>query len=338
MSEQVAQTQNPLITKANARIPGTVQRLPSLGVFYENTNILAEDVDNGEILVYPMRLRDELRMKAVDAIFQGSAVTDTIKYCVPQINDPSKLVAEDVDYLLTVIKKLTHGNTITYKDVCFKDGDVDPETANAIAEKLAKQELDDSAREDTYKINEDELARKIENGEAFDSEDLKEESDGTVEKEITSGLCEFFIPIDHFIQNSKPINPETVHEKMVFQFQDFEIESRPITFDQYKELSMMRLKNENEMDNDEYANHVADFSNANIFSRIKRVDDITDPNIIKEWVESLSLKSRTELFTELEKGLDWGMDFNYEITCAKCGKSKKTDQSYLNPLYFFLTS
>lgn len=324
--------ENPLIAKQKnkSRIPGVVFRLPSLGVFYENTDILSEDVIDGEVLIYPMRLRDELHMKAVDAIFQGSAITDTISYCVPQVNRPEKMVSEDVDYLLTVIKKLTHGNTISYKQECLKKEQPESDS-KTVAEEMALKELDDSAREETYNLKE-----KLESGEEFNI-DLKAENESKREIiEIDNGICEFFIPIDHFIQNCKPLNPESIKEQLTFMFEEYEIESKPITFEEFKEISTIKLKNEKGMNNKEFADHVTNFSNANLRARIKRVDDIEDKEIINEWIETLTLKQRSEIFKKMEVGLKWGIDFEYEIECPKCGLKKKTDQSYLNPLYFFL--
>lgn len=349
--ENVKQIQNtpvnPLLAKKNSRLPGTVYRLPSRGVFYEGTNVLSEEVIDGEIVIYPMRLRDELRMKALDSIFQGSAVTETISYCVPHINEPQNLVSEDVDYILTVIKKLTHGSTITYKDVCFKLDDADEETRAKIAQQMAKRELDDSAREEEYALD-SELKKKMEDGDAFSmdlveleqrkmQEEQSKQNSPEVE-EITTGLCEFFIPIDHFIKSCKPVNPETVMEKMTFMFNDFEIETRPITFEKFKDISTMRLTDQESMSNEEFSNFVTNFSNHNLNARIKRIDDTNDPELINEWVESLSMQERKEIFEKIEASLEWGIDFEYEVECSKCGKKKMTDQSYLNPMYFFLTS
>lgn len=335
---------NPLLAKKNARLPGTVFRLPSRGIFYENTNILSDDSVDGEVLIYPMRLRDELRMKALDSIFQGTAVTETISYCVPQINEPENLVAEDVDYILTVIKKLTHGNLITYKDVCFKLDDADEETRAKITEQMAKSEMDDSAREKEYALN-DKIREKIQDGEEFsiDLLELEEQKlqDRKAEEnvtEITSGLCEFQIPVDHFINSCKPVNPDTAVESLTFMFENFEIETRPITFDQFKDISTMRLADQQSMSNEQFSNFVTDFSNKNLMARIKRIDETTDPALIAEWVESLSMKEREAIFKKIEESLNWGIDFSYEVECPKCGKKKMTDQSYLNPMYFFLTS
>ena len=334
---------NPLMAKKNARLPGTVFRLPSRGVFYEKTDVLSDEVIDGELIIYPMRLRDELRMKALDSIFQGTAVTETIEYCVPHINDPAKLIAEDVDYILTVIKKLTHGDTITYKDVCFKLDDVDEETRAKITEQMAKSEMDDSAREDGYALS-DEMLEKLESGEEFSVDLVELEEQKLKEKaqnnpvEITSGLCEFFIPIDHFINSCKPVNPETVMEKLTFMFNDFEIETKPTTFEDFKNVSTMKLRDQESMDNDEFSDFVTDLSNQNLISRIVRVDDTTEKEFIAEWVESLSMKDREEIFKKIEESLDWGINFEYEVECPKCGKKKMTDQSYLNPMYFFLTS
>jgi len=341
------QQHNPLIEKARSTMPGTTYRLPSRGVFYEDTNILRDDVDNGEVVVYQMRLREELAMKSTDAIFQGTAVTDTIRYCVPQVLDPMRLVSEDVDYLLTVIKKQSHGNTITYRDACFDEERLkklqkqEQEKYKNAAEEMAKREMDDSSREDDYKINEDEtdpeavIQKMYEAEQELNGQD-GEESEGMIE--IDNGICEFEIPITHFLNTCKPVNPETVESNMVFEFENFLIRSKPLTFEDIKNISLLRLEDQENMSTGEFVEFATKFSNENISRRLARVDDIEDPEIIYEWVESLSLDQRTKLYDKLSEGMGWGIDFTYTIECPKCGKSKETDQSYLNPLYFFLTS
>lgn len=330
---------NPLIEKSRSAMPGTVFRLPSTGVFYEDTDILRDDVVDGEVLIYPMRLREELAMKAVDSIFQGTAVTDTIRYCCPQILQPGRLVSEDVDYLLTAIKKLTHGDFITYKTPCFDEErrkkhekQIEKEI-NDDAESLAKKELDDSSRSEEYTIkDEDDLIKE------FNKEVNEEGGEEPETEEIASGICEFQIPLDHFLNTCKPINPEKATEDMVFEFEKFLIRSKPLTFDDLKTISLMRLEEQEKMTSEEFVDFATNFSNQNLAKRILQVDDISDENIIYEWVESLTLDQRTKLYEKLADGVDWGIDFTYTIKCDKCGKTQETDQSYLNPLYFFLMS
>lgn len=336
---------NPLIEKSRSVIPGTTFRLPSMGYFYENTNILHEDVVDGEVIVYPMRLREELAMKSSDSIFQGSAVTNTIRYCVPQILEPEKLASEDVDYLLTVIKKMTHGNQITYRDVCFdeerlkKIEDRKQKKYQDASEEMAKNELSDSIRNEEYEIKDDNVDDlEILFEKMRESEEQLNETQDREEIEIDNGICEFQIPIDHFINTSKPINPDNIEDSTTFTFENFNIICKPLTFEDVKEISMLKVTDESKMSTEEFVDFATKFSNENISRRIKKIDDIEDYNTIYEWVESLSLNQRTELYNKLSESLGWGIDFNYEITCPKCGISKMTDQSYINPLYFFLTS
>lgn len=338
---------NPLIQKDRSTMPGTVYRMPSRGVFYEETDILDESVIDGEVTVYPMRLREELAMKAVDAVFQGTAVTDTIRYCVPQINQPEKLVAEDIDYLLTVIKKLTHGDFITYKDTCFDEerlkklekADLEKSESSA-SEEMAKSELDDSARAEAYEIRDvdqlDILQEKMREAEQELQDRENVEDDEKIE-EIGNGICEFQIPVEHFLQTCKPVNPDTIKETSVFEFDDFLIRSRPLTFEDLREISLLTVKDQAEMTNKEFIEYATKYSNANIAKRLIMVDDISDQETIEEWVGTLHIKRRTALYEKMLESQGWGIDFKYEVHCPRCGKSKMTDQSYLNPLYFFLT-
>lgn len=108
---------NPLLRRQ--RIPGESYTLPSRGLLYE-PGILAHDVQNGELHIYPMTAIDELVMKTPDKMFSGDAVRETFVRCIPQVLDPDKLFAKDVDYLLTALFKVSYGPsiTVTYHHDC----------------------------------------------------------------------------------------------------------------------------------------------------------------------------------------------------------------------------
>lgn len=99
---------NPLLTKL--RIPGETFRLPSGGIFYTHGE-LADDVKNGEVLVYPLTALDEIILKTPDKLLSGEAITEVFTNCIPSIKDPTSLFAKDVDYLLVCIRMLTYGPT-----------------------------------------------------------------------------------------------------------------------------------------------------------------------------------------------------------------------------------
>lgn len=108
---------NPLLTKLKRRIPGETFRLPSKGMFYTNGELDSE-VDDGEIVIYPMTTVDEIMMRSPDMLFQGTAITDVIKRCVPQVLNPGRLIAADVDYILTCLRKVSYGPLLPIKHKC----------------------------------------------------------------------------------------------------------------------------------------------------------------------------------------------------------------------------
>ncbi len=101
------------------RIPGETFRLPSSGVFYE-PGILSENVKDGEVYIFPMTAIDEIALKTPDLLFSGEAVCQIFNRCIPDILQPKKLLAKDVDFLLICLKKLSYGEQMemTYKHSC----------------------------------------------------------------------------------------------------------------------------------------------------------------------------------------------------------------------------
>lgn len=108
---------NPLLEKLKRKIPGETFRLPSRGLFYKNSE-LDPEVEDGEIVVYPMTTVDELMMRSPDMLFQGTAITEVIGRCVPQILKPSRLIASDVDFILTALRKVSYGPLLPIAHKC----------------------------------------------------------------------------------------------------------------------------------------------------------------------------------------------------------------------------
>jgi len=340
-------TVNPLLEKRKRALPGVTYRLPSRGIIYP-PGVLAENVVDGEVVVYPMRLREELKMKSLDSIFQGSAVSETIAYCVPEVLEPNMLCPTDIDYLLTAIKKQTHGEDFIYKDVCMKIEHLVNKAE--IIKEAAESEFEETERVDSQRNELDDASdfiNKLNAENKKDEEGEEEEPEREFDPVLdninnlgeNSKLCEFRIPLSHFLTSAKEIDESLFEEQKVFEFNGFEIEVQPITFEAYKEISNLRLKDRPDvMGEEKYFDYIVEFANINISRRIKRVDNVTDQKMIEEFVNSLSTKERTEILDRMEKIFDWGIDFEYNLQCASCGKTKKLDMSHINPLYFFLIS
>jgi len=110
---------NPLLERA--RIPGETFTLPSLGLFYKNGEV-SDDVENGEIYIMPMVTLDEIILKSPEKLYSGTAIEEVFKRCIPQINRPMELLAKDVDFILTALRKISFGNTseIEFIHTCEK--------------------------------------------------------------------------------------------------------------------------------------------------------------------------------------------------------------------------
>lgn len=74
--------------------------------------------ESGEIPVYPMTAIDEITTRTPDALFNGTAVTDVIKSCIPDIIDPWKINSTDLDAILIAIKTASQGSEMDMDSQC----------------------------------------------------------------------------------------------------------------------------------------------------------------------------------------------------------------------------
>lgn len=105
---------NPL--KQYFRRPAIYLKLPSGGKYYPEGSI--DLPENKEVPVYPMTAIDEITSKTPDALFNGIAVTEIIKSCIPNIKDPWAIPAMDLDAILISIRAATNGNMLDVESVC----------------------------------------------------------------------------------------------------------------------------------------------------------------------------------------------------------------------------
>jgi len=105
---------NPL--KQYFRRPEIYLKLPSNGNFYPDGSI--DLPENKELPIYPMTAIDEITSKTPDALFNGTAVVDIIKSCVPNIKDPWSIPSIDLDPLLVAIRAASNGNLLDIESTC----------------------------------------------------------------------------------------------------------------------------------------------------------------------------------------------------------------------------
>ena len=98
------------------RRPAVYIKLPSGGTCYEPG--VLEIPESGELPVYPMTAIDEITARTPDALFNGTAVAELIKSCIPAIKDPWQINSVDLDSILIAIKAASGGENLELDSTC----------------------------------------------------------------------------------------------------------------------------------------------------------------------------------------------------------------------------
>ena len=105
---------NPL--KQYFRRPSIYLKLPSGGKLYPPG--VVNIPESGELPVYPMTAIDEISSKTPDALYNGTAMSDIIKSCIPDIKDPWSINSIDLDAVLIAIRSAAGGNDMSITSEC----------------------------------------------------------------------------------------------------------------------------------------------------------------------------------------------------------------------------
>jgi hypothetical protein len=90
------------------RQPRAYIKLPSHKTNFFDPEAVEYAKESKEIAVYPMTATDEINFRSPDALVTGDAVLNTIKSCVPEVKNPSKLFKNDIDFLLAIIRCISY--------------------------------------------------------------------------------------------------------------------------------------------------------------------------------------------------------------------------------------
>lgn len=105
---------NPL--KQYFRRPSIYFKLPSDGRYYEPG--VVDFPPNRELPVYPMTSADEITIRTSDALFNGAAVVELIRSCIPAIKDPWKINNVDMDAIMIAIRAAGNDGKMEVVSVC----------------------------------------------------------------------------------------------------------------------------------------------------------------------------------------------------------------------------
>lgn len=295
----MGQDHNPLLDRFN-KMPGETFRMPSGGSLYKNGEI-DEDVIDGEVIIYPMTTVDELTMRSPDMLFQGTAIENVFKRCMPQIKKPRDLMSNDVDYLLICLRMVTYGETIDIYWECPKckeggdegDGEVHTEHVR----------------------DEDEVFGKV-NAENPES------------KKFVNVKPTYSIKLQDFLRKSKPLNVDDEDLFTVKLKTGEVVKLRPSTFG-----DMLRLY-QWDRSKLETPEQMTEFIVDGLMAVIQSVDGVTKPEHIHQWGLRCEAPVLDQLQQEIQKVNDWGTSEKYDFACVDCGH-KSSVEIPLNPVHFF---
>lgn len=265
---------NPLV--ARGRLPGETFRLPSRGVFYDDGELDA-DVESGEVHMYPMTAYEEITLSSASKLFSGEGIIEVIQRCVPSIRKPAKLLAQDVDFILFALRKVSYGPSIeftkTHVDCPWaKEHEIEPRNNKYVADigKMLKE---------TVEIDQVQLASKY-------------------KTTLSNGQL---------------------------------IMMHPIRFDAFVTLMQaVSQNNMNEMSVADQTDHLLD----QLLLIIRQVDEITDHDMIREWLSVITPSMMREVNTALGELSVWGIDTKTTFACSDCG-AKMEMELPTNPLVLF---
>jgi len=106
-------TQNPLLDYYRQK--EIYVTLPTGGRWYKNNKNLMND---GEIGVRAMSVRDELTLTIPDALYNGQAIFDLIASIAPDIDDPSEICLPDVDVILLASRAASIDKKMSIESKC----------------------------------------------------------------------------------------------------------------------------------------------------------------------------------------------------------------------------
>ena len=143
----------------------------------------------------------------------------------------------------------------------------------------------------------------------------------------------YTINVSQFLQNSKKIDPTTVTKRFTFELENGQsVSIKPMSFKDF--IQVMQIS-ANENDANYNPQRLKTIMIDSISNVITQVDDITDVNMIKEWLDAVPPAWLKTINNHVEDSLDWGPDFSCHVKCQDCGQQAEVTAP-LNPLAFFM--
>jgi hypothetical protein len=140
----------------------------------------------------------------------------------------------------------------------------------------------------------------------------------------------YTVNLETLVSQMKQLDPTLIDLKRTVKLETGQtVYTRPMKFKDIIEM-FQKSGNKKELTPDD----IRDMAIANLMGMIERVEDVTEPAFIEEWIKSLTtpmVNRITEAATELNS---WGPPQTVELKCKDCGEQIVVELP-LNPVNFF---
>ena len=147
----------------------------------------------------------------------------------------------------------------------------------------------------------------------------------------------YVIPIDHFIDNTRGIDPTKVGSKFTCKLPNGQnVELRPI---RYRDV-VSALQTLNEIQSTQRVPDVKEVQQNSIRTLLNVIDNVdghNDREMIREWLTELSPGFTNKIKETIEDINNWGPVFSKPVRCKDCGEEIDV-ATPLNPMAFFMRS
>jgi hypothetical protein len=142
----------------------------------------------------------------------------------------------------------------------------------------------------------------------------------------------YMIPVTDFIKNSKKIDPVTSGKAFTLELDNGQVlKLRPANLSNVLGIYQAAVGDNDDENIESVSKNVFD----TLVAMIESVDEISDVDMITEWVKTISAGWVHEIGETIDKLSDWGPTFDVTIICKDCGEST-TINTPMNPLAFFI--
>lgn len=146
-----------------------------------------------------------------------------------------------------------------------------------------------------------------------------------------SKLHSYIINTSTFIKNSKKIDPTTIGSAYTTKLDNGQIvKLRPSTF-----KNLMEMYHDIDPNKERTPEEELDISVTVIRGIIESVDEITDDDMIKDWIAQIPAGWINAITDVVENTSDFGPEFKVKTKCKDCGVEIEIE-SPINPVSFFL--